>query len=113
MQIKKKQVAIVTGVSGEGQVGHAVAKALAENGVQLAICARKQSNVEARAKELRDAGARVFAKVGSLTDEVQVRQLIDDTLNEYGRIGATISRACLTASYTGHFWHKAEQAAEF
>jgi 3-oxoacyl-[acyl-carrier protein] reductase/2-deoxy-D-gluconate 3-dehydrogenase len=33
-------VAIVTGVSGGGQVGQAVAKALAENGVQLAICAR-------------------------------------------------------------------------
>ena len=86
-------MAIVTGVSGEGQVGHAVAKALAENGVQLAICARKQSNVEARAKKLRDAGARVFAKVGSLTDEVQVRQLIDDTLNEYGRIDILVNLA--------------------
>ena len=63
------KVAIVTGVSGDGQVGQAVAKALAENGAQLAICARKQSNVEARAQELRDAGARVFAMVGSLTDE--------------------------------------------
>ena len=47
------KVAIVTGVSGDGQVGQAVAKALAENGAQLAICARKQTNVEARAKELR------------------------------------------------------------
>ena len=43
------KVAIVTSVSGDGQVGQAVAKALAENGAQLAICARKQSNVEARA----------------------------------------------------------------
>jgi NAD(P)-dependent dehydrogenase (short-subunit alcohol dehydrogenase family) len=42
------KVAIVTGVSGDGQVGQAVAKALAENGAQLAICARKQTNVEAR-----------------------------------------------------------------
>ena len=40
------KVAIVTGVSGDGQVGQAVARALAENGAQLAICARKQSNVE-------------------------------------------------------------------
>ena len=44
------KVAIVTGVSGDGQVGQAVAKALAENGAQLAICARTQANVEARAK---------------------------------------------------------------
>ncbi|MGH6804398.1 MAG: hypothetical protein ACREC3_13685 [Methyloceanibacter sp.] len=43
-------------MSGDGQVGQAVAKALADAGVALAICARTQSNVEVRAKELRDAG---------------------------------------------------------
>ena len=34
------KVAIVTGVSGDGQVGQTVAKALAESGAQLAICAQ-------------------------------------------------------------------------
>ena len=87
------KVAIVTGVSGDGQVGQAVAKALAENGAQLAICARKQNNVEARAKELRDAGARVFAMVGSLTDEDQVQRLIDGTVSEYGRIDVLVNLA--------------------
>src|SRR6476620_3804680 len=87
------KVAIVTGVSGDGQVGQAVAKALAENGAQLAICARKQSNVDARAKELRDAGAHVFAMVGSLTDEDQVQRLIDGTVGEYGRIDILVNLA--------------------
>ena len=59
------KVAVVTGVSGDGQVGQAVAKALADTGAALAICARTQSNVEVRAKELRDASARVFAMAGS------------------------------------------------
>ena len=63
------KVAIVTGVSGDGQVGQAVARALA------------------------DAGVRVFAMAGSLTDEVQVRRLIDDTLNEYGRIDILVNLA--------------------
>jgi NAD(P)-dependent dehydrogenase (short-subunit alcohol dehydrogenase family) len=40
------KVAIVTGVSGDGQVGQAVAKALVENGAQLAICARTRSNLK-------------------------------------------------------------------
>ena len=80
------KVAVVTGVSGDGQVGQAVAKALADAGAALAICARTQSNVDVRAKELRDAGARVFAMAGSLTDEDQVRRLIDGTNNEYGRM---------------------------
>jgi len=94
MQISLEgKVAIVTGVSGDGQVGQAVAKALAENGAQLAICARTQSNVEARGKELRDAGARVFAMAGSLTDEDQVQRLIDDTVSEYGRIDILVNLA--------------------
>ena len=94
MQISLEgKVAIVTGVSGDGQVGQAVARALAENGAQLAICARKQSNVEARAQELRDAGASVFAMVGSLTDEGQVQRLIDGTVSEYGRIDVLVNLA--------------------
>ena len=87
------KVAIVTGVSGDGQVGQAVARALAENGVQLAICARTQSNVEARAQELRQAGARVLAMAGALTDEDQVRRLINDTVSEYGRIDIVVNLA--------------------
>ena len=87
------KVAVVTGVSGDGQIGQAVAKALAESGAALAICARTQSNVEARAQELRQAGARVFAVTGSLTDESQVRRLIDATLSEYGRIDILVNLA--------------------
>jgi NAD(P)-dependent dehydrogenase (short-subunit alcohol dehydrogenase family) len=87
------KVAIVTGVSGDGQVGQAVAKALAENGAQLAICARSKDKVEARARELREARARVFVMAGSLTDESQVGQLIDGTMSEYGQIDILVNLA--------------------
>jgi enoyl-[acyl-carrier-protein] reductase (NADH) len=43
--ILEGKVALVTGVSHDGQVGQTVAKVLAENGAALAICARTQSNV--------------------------------------------------------------------
>lgn len=87
------KVAIVTGVSGEGQVGVVVAKALAKSGARLAICSRKQSNVDARAKELREGGATVFAAAASLTDEAQVGKLVDGTLGEYGRIDILVNLA--------------------
>jgi NAD(P)-dependent dehydrogenase (short-subunit alcohol dehydrogenase family) len=87
------KVAVVTGVSHEGQVGQAVAKALAERGAALAICARTQANVEARAAELRQSGARVLAMAASLTDESGVQQLIDGVLREYGRIDVLINLA--------------------
>jgi NAD(P)-dependent dehydrogenase (short-subunit alcohol dehydrogenase family) len=91
--ILEGKVALVTGVSHDGQVGQAVARKLAESGSALAICARTQSNVEARAEELRQAGARVLAIAASLTDESQVRQLIESTLSEYQRIDILINLA--------------------
>jgi NAD(P)-dependent dehydrogenase (short-subunit alcohol dehydrogenase family) len=87
------KVAVVTGVSGDGQIGQAVAKALAESGAALTICARTQGNVEARAQELRHTGARVLAVPGSLADEAQVQRLIDDAVNEYGRIDILVNLA--------------------
>ena len=91
--ILEGKVALVTGVSRDGQVGQAVAKALAENGSALAICARTQSNVEKRAEELRQAGARVLPLAASLTDETQVRHLIERVLGEYKSIDILVNLA--------------------
>jgi NAD(P)-dependent dehydrogenase (short-subunit alcohol dehydrogenase family) len=91
--ILEGKVALVTGVSHDGQVGQTVAKVLAENGAALAICARTQSNVEKRAEELRQAGARVLAVAASLADETQVRQLIERVLSEYKKIDILINLA--------------------
>jgi len=87
------KVALVTGVSHEGQVGQTVAKTLADKGAALAICARTQSNVEARAKELRQSGARVLSLAANLTDESQVRQLIERAMSEYHKIDILVNLA--------------------
>jgi NAD(P)-dependent dehydrogenase (short-subunit alcohol dehydrogenase family) len=91
--ILEGKVALVTGVSHDGQVGQTVAKALAASGAALAICARTQSNVEERAEELRHAGARVLAVAAYLTDETQVAQLIERVLSEYKRIDILVNLA--------------------
>src|SRR6187401_2934746 len=54
------KVAIVTGVSHDGQVGQAVARALAAQGASLVICARTRDDVVARAAELKAEGANVI-----------------------------------------------------
>lgn len=91
--ILEGKVALVTGVSQDGQVGQAVAKALAGKGAALAICARTQSNVDARAKELRQAGARVLPLAANLTDESQVLELVKRTLDEYKKIDILVNLA--------------------
>lgn len=87
------KVALVTGVSHNGQVGQAVAEALAAAGTALMIVARTESNVTARAEELRQAGARVLPLAVDLTDETQVGQMIKRAMSEYGRIDILVNLA--------------------
>ncbi len=91
--ILEGKVALVTGVSRDGQVGQAVAKALAEQGAALVIVARTQTNVEARAGELRASGARILPLAADLTDENQVDQMIARTIREYGQINVLVNLA--------------------
>ena len=97
--ILKGKVALVTGVSRSGQVGEAVAQAMAEQGAVLGIVARTQTNVEARAEELRRSGThvmrviRVIPLAADLTDETQVTQVVDRMMDEYGRIDTLVNLA--------------------
>lgn len=87
------KVAIVTGVSHDGQVGQAVAKALAAQGASLAICARTKDNVVARAAELKAEGANVIPVAASLTDETDVKRLVSETVSAFGRIDIVVNLA--------------------
>lgn len=87
------KVALVTGVSRNGQVGQAVAQALAAEGAFLTIAARTRDNVETRAKELRGSGARILPIAANLADETEVAQLVKRTIAEYGRIDILVNLA--------------------
>lgn len=87
------KIAVVTGVSHQGQIGEIVAKALADRGAALAICARTQSNVETRAADLRRAGARVLAVATSLTEESGAKRLIEAAIKEYERVDVLVNLA--------------------
>jgi len=87
------KVAIVTGVSHDGQVGQAVAQALATKGASLAIAARTKDNVVARAAELKADGANVVPVVASLTDEADVKRLVAETVSAFGRLDIVVNLA--------------------
>ncbi len=91
--VLKGKVALVTGVSGGGQVGIAVAQALGAEGAWLAIAARSRDKVEARAEELKASGARVVPIAADLTDEAQVKQTIERVMGEYGRLDVLVNLA--------------------
>ena len=87
------KIALVTGVSNDGQIGQSVARVFAQNGAGLGIAARSQKNVEARAKELEAEGAKVLAFQGDLTDETQVGQAVERMIAHYGRIHILVNLA--------------------
>jgi len=97
--ILKGKVALVTGVSGSGQVGQAVAQAMAEQGAVLGVVARTQTNVETRTEELRRSGTRVMRVIrvlpltADLTNETEVNQVVDRMISEYGRIEILVNLA--------------------
>ena len=87
------KVAIVTGVSKDGQVGQGVARALAAQGVSLAVCARTKDNVVARAAELKADGANVIPVVASLTEEADAKRLVEEAISAFGRVDIVVNLA--------------------
>jgi NAD(P)-dependent dehydrogenase (short-subunit alcohol dehydrogenase family) len=92
MRLQDK-VAIITGVSGDGQVGQAVAQAFAREGAKLVLVARNAENVKARAQEVEAFGAEVLAIPADLTNEEDVNNVVQQALDRFGRIDILVNLA--------------------
>lgn len=87
------KVAIITGISRDGQIGQSVAQEFARQGARLVLTARNAANLEARAKEVQALGAEVLTVSADLTQEAQVNHLVQQTLSRFGRIDILINLA--------------------
>ncbi len=87
------KVAIITGVSRDGQIGQSVAQEFARQSARLVLTARNAANLEARAKEVQALGAEVLTVSADLTQEAQVNHLVQQTLSRFGRIDILINLA--------------------
>ena len=85
----KDRVAIVA-ASSQG-LGFAVAKALAREGVKLAICSRSAQAIEAAAARLE--GVEVFAAQCDVTVESEVKAFVEAVHRRFGRIDICVTNA--------------------
>ena len=92
MKLQNK-VAIVTGVSREGQIGQMVARQFAQEGARLVLAARNEANLRARAREVEALGGEVLVVAGDLTREDTADSLVRQTLERYGRIDILVNLA--------------------
>jgi NAD(P)-dependent dehydrogenase (short-subunit alcohol dehydrogenase family) len=83
--------ALVTG--GSKGIGLAIAEELAAEGVDVAICARHEAEVDAAAARLRASGRMVHAQTADVTDAEQVRDLVDRTVSALGGLDILVNNA--------------------
>lgn len=87
----KGKVALITGASRG--IGRAIARALAEEGARISICARTPEVLEQAAAEMRSAGHEVLAMTADVTDLPQVTAWVLRTSEHWGGIDILINNA--------------------
>ncbi|NQV31455.1 MAG: SDR family oxidoreductase [Phycisphaeraceae bacterium] len=87
----KDKVAIITGAS-EG-IGRAVCLALAEHGTKIVLSARNKERLLALQKEIESKGSQALVVPTDVTDEAACRNLIKQTVAEYGQLDVLVNNA--------------------
>jgi len=85
------KVAIVTG-GGRG-IGKAIALTLAEAGADITVVARTREQIEQTASEIRQLGRKALAIPMDVTNEDQVKEVIEQTLSQLGKIDILVNNA--------------------
>lgn len=85
------KVAIVTGASAG--IGAASARALAAEGANLVLTARRQERLDELAGELRGAGVEARAVAGDAREEATARSVVETAMEAFGRVDILINNA--------------------
>ncbi len=88
------QVAFVTG--GATGIGHAVVRALAERGAEVAFFNRNLARAEAAAEQLRAGGLRCHAFQADVAKSASVDPAFAAALERFGRVDVLVNNAGLT-----------------
>jgi NAD(P)-dependent dehydrogenase (short-subunit alcohol dehydrogenase family) len=86
-----EKVAVITG-GGRG-IGRAIALKFAEEGAAVVVAARTVSEIDAVAREVRDAGGRALAVAADVADEKQCQHLMQEAAVQFGRVDILVNNA--------------------
>jgi NAD(P)-dependent dehydrogenase (short-subunit alcohol dehydrogenase family) len=85
------KVAVITG-GGRG-IGKAVALGFAQEGADVIVAARTESEIKQVKEEILQIGRRSNAYLCDVSDEDQVLDVIESTLNDFGKIDILVNNA--------------------
>ncbi|WP_017545558.1 SDR family NAD(P)-dependent oxidoreductase [Nocardiopsis prasina] len=95
---------VVTGASRG--IGRAIAQVFAEEGADLAICARGSDALGRTARELSDAGAKVFTRALDVTDHIALPSFVNDAASELGGLDVLVSNVSGGSAPTPDQWER-------
>jgi len=87
----KDKICVITG-AGSG-IGRATAVLFAKEGAKVVLNGRREANTVETLRLVKEAGGQAIAVVGNMTDEVDVKALIDKAIEAYGRIDVLFNNA--------------------
>jgi NAD(P)-dependent dehydrogenase (short-subunit alcohol dehydrogenase family) len=88
----KDQVALITG--GDSGIGRAVAIAMAREGAKVAIVyLEEHKDADETVQAVEKEGSRAVKFAGDVRDEAFCRQVVEDTLKEFGRLDILVNNA--------------------
>jgi len=91
LQLKGK-TALVTG--GSEGIGKGIARALAREGVDVAICARRKDKLEAAAAEIaRETGRKIVVIPADLTKDADTKNFVEQGHRALGRVDIMVNNA--------------------
>lgn len=87
------KVAIVTGAASPRGFGFATARLFAREGAKVVLTDIVSEAVEARAAELRKAGAKAIGLAHDVTSAEQWQKIVQETVREFGRVDVLVNNA--------------------
>ena len=93
----RDRVALVTG-GGTG-IGRAAAVAYAREGAKVVVAGRRTAEIKNVAQEIINAGGEALAVSADVSNEDDVRRLIDTTVERYGRLDTAFNNAGILGNF--------------
>lgn len=87
----KEKVTVITG-GGRG-IGRAMARKFAQEGAAVVVAARTRTEIEAVAREIRDAGGRAASITTDVAEEKQCEALFHEATSQFGKVDILVNNA--------------------
>jgi short-subunit dehydrogenase len=84
---------VVVMITGAGGIGSETVRAFAREGCRVAVCDRLDDRLESAREQLERCAGEVFMMVVDVSDEGQVRDFVEATVERWGRVDVLVNNA--------------------